>query len=418
MSVFSLVLFAPAVAIFVAPDVYRADFGRDLYDALEALTVLRATTAAFVGVSAIAAVSVLMTPRPPLQPAVAIALAYLVYLIMISVFYGTFDPRQLLLPATALAAATCWNTPLERIYRYASVTLRIFLAGSVALALFAPSLAYLERFIENRRFLGIPQLAGLTIHPNILGPIAALALLMELAGSPWRKRIPWIALAVLVLVWSGSRTGWIAALAVCIVIVLRKNQAERTSGVVLVAALLGGGVVLLGATSLLSLTGRMDAWALSIEMLQERPITGSGIGSFVARSADAGIGWANTAHNQVLHSLAEGGFIGAALIVSFALAALNWARHRWREGHWVPMALVAGLIASGLTESPFGPGGLNAFVVLTIIAISSNCTSLLPKTIDSTIPSIPTIGSGDRGVNRRSAGPSQSAPAPHPTGST
>ncbi len=362
------VLFTPTLAIAAAPDVFRANVGRDLYEAEAALSVLRGITAGLTGLAAVAAAAALVGRRPAPPAPVVILLAYLLYLPLITLAVGVFDPRQLLLPGLVLAATTCWATPRDQIYRLAGVLLRIMVVGSAALAVVAPSLAFLERFLESTRFFGIPQLAGLTTHPNVLGPLAALALLVELARPPWRRRLPWLVLDIVVLVWSGSRTGWLCALAVLAVVVVRENVRERIPALLAIIGATVGVLVTSGSTSIFSLTGRNEAWAIATSMLGESPVVGNGIGSYLAAASARDLGWANTAHNQVLHSLAEGGLIGGLLVVGFLLAAFRWAVRSWRDGEWVPMGLVAAFTANSVGETPIGQHGLITLMVMVMCA--------------------------------------------------
>jgi O-antigen ligase len=122
---------------------------------------------------------------------------------------------------------------------------------------------------------------------------------------------------------------------------------------------------------------RWQAWALALRIFLEFPILGSGWGSFAGAAFDAGIApemtrygevW-TSAHNILLHLLAETGLVGT-LMVAGTLLAWSWHASRGAQAHslesgWV-LAVVGMQLLHSLVEFPLWSAhflGLTALIM-------------------------------------------------------
>jgi exopolysaccharide production protein ExoQ len=111
-------------------------------------------------------------------------------------------------------------------------------------------------------------------------------------------------------------------------------------------------------------TGRQDLWAISLEMLGDRPVLGVGAGNFVVvepryavgdvdlRRVDLVVDTPRGAHNTYLHELTELGMIGGAIFAVVLVgglgiglrAARSFARAGDRELELVARSVVVGVV--------------------------------------------------------------------------
>jgi len=234
--------------------------------------------------------------------------------------------------------------------------------------------------------------AGRLSHPLYyfvsLGLVSAVSLLILVSwkgASPW-WRFPAGALAVLTLVASGSRGALVALAVGSLAAVLAGNlRYLRALGLVVLTGVLAVGVVpdlraslpveggAAPATNLTStnLSGRDEVWEGAIRAWQASPVGGQGpyqagpFLDFLVRDRcqlspaleDAGVncpawldrfrGVWSTAHNVVLHSLAETGVIGTlGLLALFVLGAVA----TWRVRDGLLLAIFWGFMAMNVVD--------------------------------------------------------------------
>jgi O-antigen ligase len=221
---------------------------------------------------------------------------------------------------------------------------------------------------------GRMRLTGLAGNPADLSMAAALMLPLLLfhrreGGRPWPE---WILLGVLVtgIAVSQTLTGYGALVAVAVVWLLlsRSWKLWLVSGVV--AVMLGGFALSTGLTYRLEnkleqiqggdwyalLTARGDGWTAAAEMIQTRPLSGVGAGSFTHRYYPSRLDWLESrgatgrrgerathfewVHCDPLQHVAELGVLGFVWI-----AALGWALVRVRRGSPALLALAVAATA-------------------------------------------------------------------------
>lgn len=205
---------------------------------------------------------------------------------------------------------------------------------------------------EHLKRLGSDRIFATLLYPNTLAGVLLL-LLPALTVATWR--LTWRLTAVtrgflsgLLLVaglaclyWSGSKAGWLIALTMGLVLLLRARVSRRLKlGLVIGVTILGGTGFFVrftdyfhrGATSV---SARFDYWRAGWVTFQRNPVFGSGPGTFsVSYRAikPPGAEMALLAHNDYLEQASDSGLIGAAAYLVFVVGAMAWLRPRcWTD---------------------------------------------------------------------------------------
>ncbi len=224
----------------------------------------------------------------------------------------------------------------------------------------------------ERTAFGIQALRGITLHPNTLGPIAAVTVLLSLMVTGAKDRwVTWLipALCLVALLWSQSRSAVAGAvLAVLAAMVVAKW--DRLRGVIVGLALLVPLVPFLLFTPLAEslpieelynkiFTGRQVPWLVARFLFEESPLTGNGTAAFGkefwAERASLEWWWQPLhAHNEVLEAAAQAGLIGVVALVAVALTAAITILTRQRESAYLAVALLVLVCVQATVEVPLG----------------------------------------------------------------
>lgn len=237
-------------------------------------------------------------------------------------------------------------------------------AVSIALGTMAPSVALFHNDAglvrPAKALLPGGLLVGLFSHPNTLGQFLALGLpavtVIERAAARWAG----VAVVLVALVWTGSRTSMLAAVVAAAVAAgigltphaLRSAASALSLGALSLLALLAPYVV----SDPAAFTNRGYIWRSSLRRAGEEMWVGLGPGWY----GDVGqtvLGLGPTvyhAHNQVIHSRVVGGLIAVALLfVVWAVAAVAAGRIARRRS-LVAVGYLAALITVSWFEVPLG----------------------------------------------------------------
>lgn len=214
----------------------------------------------------------------------------------------------------------------------------------------------------------LPKLAkdrifGTLVYPNALAG-AVLLLLPGALTAAWAAGdrlqnvtrgvfiglVAYMALAC--LYWSGSKAGWLIALVVGGVALLHLPL-PKSLKLGLVAVVLAGGLAGFAwkyesyfAGGARSANARLDYWAVAWRTALDKPLLGSGPGTFYAvyrqaKRPDAEM--ARLAHNDYLQQASDSGFVGAVAFGGFVWASLVVLWRRVRE-EWALLAVWLGLL--------------------------------------------------------------------------
>lgn len=154
--------------------------------------------------------------------------------------------------------------------------------------------------------------------------------------------------------WSGSKAGWLLALAVGVLVFWRLPvQRQLRVGVVVSLIVLGGigfvakyhGFFQRGATSVVA---RFEYWKAAANNTFAHPGVGSGPGSFAKvydRVRPPGAEMARLTHNDYLQQFSDSGLIGGALFLALVGSVIWRAWGRRRDQSWLIFGIGVGLIA-------------------------------------------------------------------------
>jgi O-antigen ligase len=350
-------------------------------------SVARVVTFATVGIF-LAALAYALAKRTRLHPVAGAVIAYgavgfLSALVNGQPFEGGSAYLYLVVAALGLTAAWAMPDAIRVVRR----CLRVYVWGSLALIFISPAMAFWD--VQGRELFGVKQLAGVTTHPNGLGTVAAIAIFAELLRLGGRRARPWhLMAAVVVLVLTQSRGAWLAAaLGVLFWLIGRaKNSsvgvaAPLMAGVLLVMVWFGDTILgwVQGTTDqrdFSTLNGRTVIWEQALAPVGDSPLLGKGPLVFDTRfrwdalGLDTDAGHSN-AHNQIIQTLVERGFLGLLVLAVFVVVMLRAA---WRQPlvyRGPVLAIVMLFVSWFAVETPLyvSTASLNAAILVLIVTL-------------------------------------------------
>jgi O-antigen ligase len=210
------------------------------------------------------------------------------------------------------------------------------------------------------------RVQGTLVYPNALAGIVLLLLPVTLVvvwqGTRKLRRVTCIMamgltifLGLAGLFWSGSKSGWLIALATGVFWLYRLKWSRRLKLVVVSALLMGGLVVFAvrfqsyfakGATSV---GARFDYWRAAGQITKAHPVFGTGPGTFqhpyaLFKQPDSEM--ARLVHNDYLEQFSDSGIIGGLSYAAW-ITLLFWVvgKRVWTSGNWLEFGILAGLLA-------------------------------------------------------------------------
>ena len=213
--------------------------------------------------------------------------------------------------------------------------------------------------------LRILRAYGTMPHPNILGGLVFVTLLGPLSLFLTSKRSNYpalllLSLGIILLILTFSRSAWLALAACLGVLVLKSKYLDGKKLFFLIAAIALTGVLTLHPLQELvftrlgnsavtteqdSIVGRVWYTQQALAMIQQHPITGVGIGSFVlelSKTAVEGV-LVEPVHNILLLATAELGIVGLFVLLGLCVViALSIFKTR------SPQAILASATLTGL----------------------------------------------------------------------
>jgi O-antigen ligase len=283
--------------------------------------------------------------------------------------------------------------PADLFVRRTATVLRCILWLSVAAAVLRPQSA----FELNDTMSFVPgmtsRLAGVCRFANLMGGVAAIAILFEMHILLRRRlAVSWagfyLIMALCELILSQSKTGLIAG-AVGAAYLFANRTGTRTSKIVnrLVFAIATVGVLGMGwlvaqpwvrenQAMVSTLTGRTELWRFYLDLAWESPVIGHGLGLWATLRDDPTFVYkwaAGNAHNQLLNSFLLAGMVGLSLWFLYVAGLFRASQRVAPEIRPLYLALLILLLARCLTESGLEPGEMSqiGFFQMVLYGMSS-----------------------------------------------
>ncbi|MBC7938141.1 MAG: O-antigen ligase family protein, partial [Chitinophagaceae bacterium] len=294
-----------------------------------------------------------------------------------------FSLRSLYVPILLLAVYYQRPRRLEHILSAAKWALLVVTTGSLAAIVLRPDFA-----MHRPDVGGIPgldwRLYGLTPHANTLGPIALLAIVLELHTPSRRWPVRWLHLgtAAAAFILAQSKTAWAAApaMAVAIYLPLTLRQSLDAAGAArrfdrTIWLLLGSiAIVVLGVAAavgfdtlefvrrrddLATLTGRTHIWEITLEAWRENILFGYGPEIWGAdRQIRFRMFHVGHAHNQIVQTLGEAGLVGLLLLLGYLGTLFHAALRQFFPSRGLVLMLMLLVLVRCVTEAPLRAEGL------------------------------------------------------------
>jgi len=311
-----------------------------------------------------------------------------------------FSYKSLYFPIVLGALISLRNVDFWRMASHVKLILAVLMLTNLVAAVAFPHFALLRPYTD--RLPGIDfRLYGVTSHPNALGPIAFLLLLLELY-SPSRSPLHWpvLGLALANFLLAQSMTAWLTAFAVMVIAYLPyrfmafQTRADGHASALkmslilvvgligLIFALVNGGVDRLFSEDVLTLTGRTAIWTDTLAEFKLYPVFGYGPDLWgVEYRIRAGKLFAGQAHNQFIQTLGESGLVGFTLLLMYLGVLLNMALHSFRTSRGLSLALYTIIIVQCITEAPLRgvlndwPFFIHATLLIVLVSYSRHATN-------------------------------------------
>lgn len=222
---------------------------------------------------------------------------------------------------------------------------------------------------ELLKKIGSDRIYGTLFYPNAFAGAILLLLppcLEQIWKAGWPKpgRLAAVGglavLAVVCLLWSGSKAGWLIAIVLGAIGLLHLNLDRRLKTLVVAVMILGGlagfwlkyqGYFNRGASSV---SARFDYWDVAWTTLKAEPLLGTGPGTFFVtyrklKRPEAEM--TRLAHNDYLQQGSDSGWVGMLAFIAWFWGALAFLYRRKLMGQGFALGIWLGLIGIALQST-------------------------------------------------------------------
>jgi O-antigen ligase len=266
----------------------------------------------------------------------------------------------------------------------ARMVIRIVVVLSLFSPFFVPEVAF--NTDDVRTLFGLDRLQGITSHPNTLGILAAIGVVLEIK-SERRTRILWSLCMAAGVLLAQSSTAYIATVIGLLLVTTRFTRVLRR--VTLVGAAIGSLAVITVPEASRSLSGvltveemtrllngRTGIWDAALVGFYQNPLWGYGPTLLDENYRELYLphfGSAGQAHNQLFQTLGEAGIFGTAALVALALVMLVYAFRARIDTAGVSVALMSIFLVRAVSETPLRPAGISliTFILIVVLCVSA-----------------------------------------------
>lgn len=313
------------------------------------------------------------------------AILSLVWILFVTVdLVSSFTNNQQQSPEKLLPIFVPFIAKISFIYRETILKSLFIMLGTVIymgfyFAITNPEWAFILDY-ESELALFKWRYSGVLSHPNQVGALAAIVIMLAITQS--KNMLFWaiVAGAALTLILAQSKTSIICAImSLCVFFLHKRKSFDALTKIMLslcVVFFLMGWFIHMSLIStlqdseLISLTGRAQIWIESISLWKENFIIGAGpeVYSLDFRVL-TGLTGAASAHNQFLQSASTTGLVGVILLcaLSFYIVLYAWPSAREQYKYSAVISCVAIFIfLKGFSEPSLSQDGfsVNFFVML------------------------------------------------------
>ena len=305
-----------------------------------------------------------------------------------------FGYQSLYVPIVLLTVYYQHITNLARIIDVAKLCVLALMVASLAAIAIKPD------FVLHRPDAGVVpgidfRLFGLTPHANALGPIALIGLILEAwrPSSSLLLRVVQFAAAAVVFVLAQSKTAWVAALVILLVVTVplglmpvRDGEGERPGfgravftllACIAVLIVLFVGLAQLDIVGYLdrtaqieTLTGRTQIWDITLQAWHESYLFGYGREIWGAeRMLKFRLFHVGQAHNQFVQTLGEAGLMGLTLLLAYLGVVLHAALSRFGASRGLVLSVAVLVFARCMTEAPLRIDGVQSWPTFTSVLL-------------------------------------------------
>lgn len=313
-------------------------------------------------------------------------LVFVAFSFILGSFFGTvpaFTPQLFYGPIMLISLFMINDIPLEKFIAHVKSVILLIVIGSVLLCL-KIDWAFFHNSLGTL-IPGLPgRLAGLTAHPNVLGPLAVIYLLLEWY-HPARSRffhLSFSTFAVIALVLSQSKTALIAAILASVILLLYHIQSSKlldegshkirsqltfvlSVGSIFLPTLFFGFLFLDRLdlrsyffhhsilASLFTFMGRTEIWEITLQLWERSPWFGYGptLWGQTFRTQFSLL-YVGQAHNQVIQTLGDSGVIGLSGLLIYLITLIVYSVKAMSHTKGLSLALVVFLLFRCGTETP------------------------------------------------------------------
>ncbi len=335
---------------------------------------------------------------------------------ILSGFLGSapyFNENLLLLPLLFFAILLAMPVDYEWVIKQIKIVFLVILWGSFIAYIVSPSWAagtYGSSWLPGVN----TRLYGLTPHPNILGPLAAIFLIMEARKKSRRRLVFDIVnglVAIWVLIYAQSKTAWGALLLGYLALLLIRGFHQRFRGkyawmltafLLVFLAVFSMAVInfpeilrlLQSNEAVYTFTGRLPVWKITLDVFGKNPLFGYGPRLWdldFRMNLGEGRTFAGHAHNQFVHSLGETGLVGFSFLIFYWGVLFVSSIKISRMTNGMSVFFLVFLFIRSVSETPFENENLNFSFLVHLILFLIYLTAFYAQTRKSIKQNSPDI---------------------------
>lgn len=249
----------------------------------------------------------------------------------------------------------------------------VYIYGSLFAAIIAPDWAINKGYNPDLSLFNF-RLYGISAHPNSLAPLAIIFIILGwLPAVKLRWEFLHVTVALIVLLLSQAKTTWVCFLLILIIKYFRNlsaNQSIRLKYtfisfcclfVISFSSLIFSNKIYSFITDKLSdpevitLTGRLPIWFITVEAWLQRPLLGIGLtlwdNDMRMEFSRINREWTpNTAHSQFFQALGSTGIIGLAFLLIYFYLLFKISTRLRSTTDWLSIYLIVFAITRSFTE--------------------------------------------------------------------